>query len=101
MKMKKLIIGAIAVLAAVSVNAASVTWTSGVVFGPSDADGKLVANSAYKLADSSTASMYLWLVADATATQRFSLMAFTPPMAKNSARRTKRHQRCLRQSSPI
>ena len=65
--MKKLIIGAVAVLAAVSVNAAAVTWQSGVVFGPSDAAGTISATSTYKLADSSTASMYLFLVADATA----------------------------------
>ena len=60
--MKKLIIGAVAVLAAVSVNAAAVTWESGVVFGPSDANGTISATSTYKLADSSTASMYLFLI---------------------------------------
>ena len=64
--MKKLIIGAVAVLAAVSVNAAAVTWQSGVVFGPSDANGTLVANSAYRLADSATAAMYVFAIADAT-----------------------------------
>ena len=64
--MKKLIVGAVAVLAAVSVNAAAVTWQSGVVFGPSDADGTISATSTYKLADTSTASMYVFLIADAT-----------------------------------
>ena len=67
--MKKLIIGAVAVLAAVSVNAAAVTWQSGVVFGPSDSSGTISATSTYKLADSSTASMYLFIIAgDATHT---------------------------------
>ena len=65
--MKKLIIGAVAVLAAVSANAAAVTWQSGVVFGPSDSSGTLVASSTYKLADTANAAMYLWLVSDATA----------------------------------
>ena len=65
--MKKMIIGAVAVLAAVSVNAAAITWQSGVVFGPSDAAGTLVASSGYKLADSSTASMYVFLIENATA----------------------------------
>ena len=65
--MKKLIVGAVAVLAAVSVNAAAITWQSGVVFTPSDASGTLNATSAYKISDSATASMYLFLVEDATA----------------------------------
>ena len=65
--MKKLIVGAVAVLAAVSVHAAAVTWQSGVMFGPSDDAGTFVANSAYKLADSANASMYVFLIADATA----------------------------------
>ena len=64
--MKKLIIGAVAVLAAVSVNAAAVTWQSGVVFTPADDSGTLNATSTYKISDSATASMYLWLIADAT-----------------------------------
>ena len=64
--MKKLIIGAVAVLAAVSVNAATVKWNSGVVFGPSDSSGTLVASSTYKLADSATASMYVFAIANAT-----------------------------------
>ena len=67
--MKKLIIGAVAVLAAVSVHAASITWSSGVVFGPSDSSGTISATSTYKLADSSTAAMYLFIVTgDATHT---------------------------------
>ena len=64
--MKKLIIGAVAFLAAVSVNAAMVKWNSGVVFGPSDSSGTLVASSTYKLADSATASMYVFAIANAT-----------------------------------
>ena len=64
--MKKLIIGAVAVLAAVSVNAASIKWQSGVVFGPSDDSGTLNPTATYKLADSSTASMYVFLIANAT-----------------------------------
>ena len=65
--MKKLIVAASIVCAAAFCQAASVSWNSGVVFGPSDADGKLVANAAYKLADSATATMYLFSIADATA----------------------------------
>ena len=61
-----MIIGAVAVLAAVSVNAAAVTWQSGVVFGPSDDSGTLVASSTYRLADSATAAMYVFAIADAT-----------------------------------
>ena len=57
--MKKMIIGAVAVLAAGSVNAAAVTWQSGVVFGPSDDSGTLVASATYRLADSATAAMYV------------------------------------------
>ena len=64
--MKKLMFMLAAIATAAAVQAASVTWQSGVVFGPSDADGKLTPSGTYKLADTSTASMYLWLVADAT-----------------------------------
>ena len=53
------------VCAAVVANAASVSWNSGVVFGPSDANGTLTTGSAYKLADTSTATMYLFTIADA------------------------------------
>ena len=65
--MKKLMFMLVAIATAAVVQAASITWQSGVVFGPSDANGTLVANSTYKLADSSTAAMYLFLVSDATA----------------------------------
>ena len=64
--MKKLMFMLAAIATAAVVQAASVTWQSGVVFGPSDDAGTLVANSAYKLADSSTATMYLFAIADAT-----------------------------------
>ena len=64
--MKKLIIAASIVCAAAIVQAASVSWNSGVVFGPSDAAGTLVASSGYKLADTATATMYLFSIADAT-----------------------------------
>lgn len=66
-KMKKLMFMFAAVATAAAVQAASVSWNSGVVFGPSDANGTLVANSAYKLADSSTAAMYVFLIENATA----------------------------------
>ena len=66
-KMKNLMFMLAAVATAAAVQAASVSWNSGVVFGPSDANGTLVANSAYKLADSSTAAMYVFLIENATA----------------------------------
>ena len=64
--MKKLMFMLAAIATATVVQAASVTWNSGVVFGPSDANGTLVANAAYKLADSATAAMYVFAIADAT-----------------------------------
>ena len=64
--MKKLMFMLAAIATAAVVQAASVTWQSGVVFGPSDANGTLVANAAYKLADSATATMYLFAIANAT-----------------------------------
>ena len=63
--MKKILMAAAIVCAAVVANAAAITWQSGVVFGPSDANGTLSATSAYKLADGSNASMYLFLVSSA------------------------------------
>ena len=64
--MKKMIIAASIVCAAAIVQAASVSWNSGVVFGPSDSSGTLVASAGYKLADTATATMYLFSIADAT-----------------------------------
>ena len=64
--MKKLMFMLAAIATAAVVQAASVSWQSGVVFGPSDADGKLVANATYKIADSATAAMYVFAIADAT-----------------------------------
>lgn len=67
--MKKLMFMLAAVATAAVVQAASVTWQSGVVFGPSDSSGTITATSTYKLADSSTASMYLFIISgDATHT---------------------------------
>ena len=63
--MKKILMAAAIVCAAVVANAASVTWQSGVVFGPSDANGTLVASGAYRVADSATAAMYVFLVSSA------------------------------------
>ena len=67
--MKKLMFMLAAVATAAVVQAASVSWNSGVVFAPSDANGTISATSTYKMADSSTASMYLFIIAgDATHT---------------------------------
>ena len=68
--MKKLIVGIVSVLAAIAVNAASVSWQSGVVFAPSDANGTLATGSAYKMPDSATAAMYLFAIADSTAYEK-------------------------------
>lgn len=64
--MQKLMFMLAAVATAAVVQAASVSWNSGVVFGPSDANGTLVANATYKLADTANATMYLFSIADAT-----------------------------------
>ena len=64
--MKKLMFMLAAIATATVVRAAAVTWESGVVFGPSDANGTISATSTYKLADSSTASMYLFLIDSAS-----------------------------------
>lgn len=60
--MKKVMFMLASVVTATVIHAASVTWESGVVFGPSDTDGTLSFTSVYKMADSSTASMYLFLI---------------------------------------
>ncbi len=65
--MKKLVMAAAIVCAAVLAQAASVTWQSGVVFIPSDDKGTLSAKADYKIADSATATMYLFALADETA----------------------------------
>ncbi len=65
--MKKLVIAAAIVCAAVLAQAASVSWQSGVVFVPSDDKGTLSAKADYKIADSATATMYLFALADETA----------------------------------
>ena len=65
--MKKLLMAAAIVCAAVVANAAAVTWQSGVVFGPSDANGTLVASGSYRVADTATAAMYVFLLDDAAA----------------------------------
>ena len=65
--MKKLMFIIATVAIAVNLHAASVIWSSGVVCGPSDENGTLTFAAAYKLADTSSASMYLFLCADADA----------------------------------
>ena len=64
--MKKLMFMLAAVVTATVVQAASVTWQSGVVFTPSDDSGTLVASSGYKISNSATASMYLFIIDNAT-----------------------------------
>ena len=63
--MEKLITALSAVVLAVCAESATVTWQSGVVFGPSDDAGTLVANKTYKLADTSTAAMYVFVLSGA------------------------------------
>ena len=64
--MKRLITMITMTTLAVVVQAATVDWNSGVVFGPSDKDGTISAKAAYKLADTSTAAMYVFILADST-----------------------------------
>ena len=69
--MKKLMILAATVCAAVIAQAAVVNWQSGVVFTPKDATGTIEAGSTYKISDSATAAMYVWAFTSETAFNEF------------------------------
>lgn len=61
--MKKLFVEFMFLLAfCLTSNCASVSWQSGVVFGPSDNSGTLIANAKYKISDDANASMYLFVL---------------------------------------
>ena len=65
--MKKLLFTLAITALTASSHAAVATWNSGVVFGPSDDSGTITTGAAYKLADTSTAAMYVFILADADA----------------------------------
>ena len=59
-QMKKLMIAAAIVCAAAMSQAATVTWNSGVVFGPKDSTGAIEQSASYRLLNNNNVSMYVF-----------------------------------------